>query len=175
MSSEVEIQSIQYVQELIPLFSTLLGAAIAFAASFLSVKLTKDRESKLALEARTRERIERIYRLLVSIRNDRVSDMFQYLLNQGNLPVKQAEEYPALMELEMLIMLYFPTLEESKNSLVSTIQHFSILLDDLKLKNYSGLEHGTREKDNALICTSMKVIEESIDNMKKELQSLATV
>ncbi|EOK5757368.1 hypothetical protein ACM6XL_004392, partial [Vibrio vulnificus] len=50
----------------IPLISVLCGGSIALTSTFLNAWYTKDRESTYAKEQRDRDRLERIYRLLIS-------------------------------------------------------------------------------------------------------------
>ncbi|HIF9115920.1 TPA: hypothetical protein ACX6SH_001175 [Photobacterium damselae] len=113
------------LSELIPLISTLLGAGIAFCASYFNAKLTKDRESKLAQEARERERVERIYRLLVQINNELLNDMSQCISHihyHQKFEQKVVSELPLLIELEMLVSLYFPELAGNHEKLLSAVQ-----------------------------------------------------
>lgn len=74
MSADV-VQNTNSLSIFIPVISTILGACIAFIATFLSVKLTKDKEAAHSLESRNRSRIERVYKLLVILNNNASQDM----------------------------------------------------------------------------------------------------
>ncbi|HIF9331807.1 TPA: hypothetical protein ACX6RM_004252 [Photobacterium damselae] len=157
------------LSELIPLISTLLGAGIAFCASYFNAKLIKDRESKLAQEARERERVERIYRLLVQINNELLNDMSQCISHihyHQKFEQKVVSELPPLIELEMLVSLYFPELAGNHEKLLSAVHAFTKKIMDFRFKDYSSAPKNTKQHD----CGELVVLSAKVKNCVKSMQ-----
>ncbi|HGF5121840.1 hypothetical protein P7M41_24390 [Vibrio parahaemolyticus] len=164
--------------ELIPLISTLLGAGIAFCASYFNAKLTKARESKVALETRERERIERIYRLLVQINNELLSDMSQcmnHIHYQQKFGEKVVPELPPAIELEMLVDLYFPELVGSHKKLLSAVHLFTKKMLDFRFQDYSSAAKNKKQHDCGELLVLSAKVEDCVKSFQAKLKELVKV
>ncbi|MEZ9645048.1 hypothetical protein AB4307_03220 [Vibrio sp. 10N.261.52.C2] len=171
-------ESFRYTSEVFSLFQTLLGAGIAFGAAYVSAKYTKDRESLVALSARERERIERIYYLLVLVRKDLLEDSKQCLTHincQTGHQVKSAPDFPPLLEIEMLVGLYFPALDENLNKLNSSVIDFSTNKIDFFLKNYESAPKSLRQEDSSKIVGLTMMFNAAYKEFQTKLKDLSKV
>ena len=119
--------TVNSITQWIPIVGTLLGAGIGFAASFFTTKFNKDKDERLSRESRDRDRVEKIYQLLVTINAENGTRMAMALNSIHHAkPIlqKDTENFPPLLELEMLINLYFPSMEIQRQSLITEIQSF---------------------------------------------------
>ena len=164
--------------ELIPLISTLVGASIAFCASYFNTKLTKDRESEVALETRKRARIERIYRLLVQINNELLSDMSQcmnHIHYQKKFGEKVVPELPPAIELEMLVNLYFPELAEIHERLLTAINLFTKKILEFRFQDYSSAAKNKKQHDCKELLDLSATVTDSVKNIQLKLKELVKV
>jgi hypothetical protein len=171
MSAEV-VQSTNSLSIFIPVISTILGACIAFLASFLSVKLTKDKDAAHSLESRDRSRIERVYKLLVILNNNASKDMGQCVnhIHRGTKYVdKEVEELPPLIELEMLVKLYMPNSDSSYENLVKKIQEFYVKLMEFRFKKYEGDSKKCKQEDCGVLVALHGSINKKVNEFKTEL------
>lgn len=169
------VSALPFLKEIMPLITTLTGALIAFFASFLSAKFTKDRESKLALESRDRERIEKIYRLLIEINKDEFYSMdrcIQYIHYGKKMVDKNVSDFPPLIEVEMLIRLYMPKIEEDYERLISEIHSFNMKIMDFRMKDYNGISTDIRKKDATIVAMLYQKVDENIKIMKNQIKEL---
>ncbi len=162
----------------IPVFSTIIGAGIAFAATYINAKHTKDRESTLALEQRERERVEKIYRLLVTLNNDissQMSECINHIHSQQSFNDKPVPELPPLLELEMLINLYIPTLSDSFKVLLGSVHEFGSKKMEFRFQYYASLSKDKRQKDSATILVLQSKVDKHIKAMQLQLKGLVKV
>ncbi|MDW2081375.1 hypothetical protein [Vibrio sp. 1640] len=171
-------ESFQYVSEIIGIFQTLAGAGIAFGATYFTTKYTKDRESLLALSARERERIERIYYLLVLVRKDVIEDS-QQCINHINFKtkyqVRDVRDFPPLLELEMLVELYFPVLDKYLTALKSSVENFTNKKIAFLSNSYESAPEPLKQKDSEKIVELTMKFNETHKQFQAKLKELAKV
>lgn len=111
----------------IPVIGTLSGAAIGLLASFLIAYFNKSSDERKAKSDRDRSRIEKIYEILISIKMERGKD-FGRILNwiHHAVPIASDEEsgMPPIVQLNMLINLYFPDLKPEQKKLMDAIHQY---------------------------------------------------
>lgn len=171
MSAEV-VQNTNTLSNFIPVISTILGAFIAFLASFLSVKLNKDKEAKHSLESRDRSRIERVYKLLVILNNNASQDMskcIKYIHYGIEYLDRDIEELPPLIELEMLVKLYMPKSDSIYADLVNRIQDFYVKLMEYRFKKYNGEPKKIKQADCGVLVALHSEINKKVKEFKAEL------
>lgn len=167
MTTEVNV-----VTQWIPVIGTLLGASIGFAASFFNSKFSKDKDEALSRENRDRERVEKIYRLLVTINSERGQEMSEAVNSIHNaIPIKDKDlqEFPPLLELEMLIKLYLSSLEPQRLLLVEYVQNFSVKYFEFRFKDYKKESLEKRQKDSGVLVNLSSKIDSQVKLMQKSL------
>lgn len=115
------------ISQWIPVLGTLGGALLGFFASFFTALFTKSREAKQQREERNRQRIERIYELLIVITRENRKmfvDVIKWVDWAKPIKLETYEGIPPLIELEMLVSLYFNELESQRQRLMSSVQEF---------------------------------------------------
>ncbi|MEZ9643466.1 hypothetical protein AB4289_17125 [Vibrio cyclitrophicus] len=168
----------QYIPEVFGFIQTLLGAGIAFGAAYFSAKYTKDRESALAVSARERERIERIYYLLVLVRKNSLEDSEQCLTHihsQTEYKVRQVPDFPPLLELEMLVGLYFPTLDEHLEKLNSSVAGLTKTKIDILSKSYESSSQTLKQDDSSKIVSLTMMFNAAHKQFQVKLTELSKV
>jgi len=123
----------------ISLISTVVGACIAFLAAYATARYNKQKEYEVEKDNRNRERIERIYKLLVMIKSERSNEFTQVLQHiHHGVPFseKTSAELPPIIELEMLVSLYFSSLEGKRVELIKVIQEFGAKQIEFRYKDY---------------------------------------
>ncbi|HCE2943953.1 TPA: hypothetical protein NGV81_003812 [Vibrio parahaemolyticus] len=171
-------ESFQYVSEIIGIFQTLAGAGIAFGATYFTTKYTKDRESLLALSARERERIERIYYLLVLVRKDVIEDSQQCISHinfKTKYQVRDVRDFPPLLELEMLVELYFPILDKYLTALKSSVENFTNKKIAFLSSSYGSAPDPLKQKDSGEIVELTMKFNETHKQFQAKLKELAKV
>ncbi|HCG5246566.1 TPA: hypothetical protein NJZ17_001166 [Vibrio parahaemolyticus] len=171
-------ESFQYMSEIMGIFQTLAGAGIAFGATYFSTKYTKDRESLLALSARERERIERIYYLLVLVRKDVIEDSQQCISHinfNTKYQTRDARDFPPLLELEMLVELYFPVLDEYLTALKSSVANFTNKKIDFLSNSYESASKPLKQKDSEEIVGLTMKFSKVLEQFQAKLKGLAKV
>lgn len=131
----------------IPVLGVLLGASIGFLASFLSATYTKKKDAELACDERNRNRIERIFQLLIILRSQNMEllgSAISYIKHSQDFTTQKIEKFPPIFELEMLIDLYLPSLNTFKNDYVEQLRAFNAKCFELKRMSSTN-ENNTRE------------------------------
>lgn len=160
------------VTQWIPVIGTLLGAGIGFAASFINSKFNKAKEETLDRDNRNRERVEKIYRLLVTVNSERVTEMGEALNSIHNaIPIKEKtiQGFAPLIELEMLIKLYFPSLESQRLDLMKVVQEFSAKYFEFRFKDYRNESIEKRQKDSGVLVALSSKVDDQVKTMQKNL------
>ncbi|MCQ9039845.1 MULTISPECIES: hypothetical protein [Vibrio] len=171
-------ESFQYMSEMMGVLQTLAGAGIAFGAAYFTTKYTKDRESLLALSARERERIERIYYLLVLVRKDVLEDSQQCISHinfNTKYQVRDVRDFPPLLELEMLVELYFPVLDEYLTALKSSVANFTNKKIGFLSNSYESALEPLKKKDSGEIVRLTMKFSETHKQFQAKLKELAKV
>ncbi|MBE4594727.1 hypothetical protein BOO24_20590 [Vibrio navarrensis] len=171
-------ESFQYMSEIMGVFQTLAGAGIAFGAAYFNTKYTKDRESLLALSARERERIERIYYLLVLVRKDVLEDSQQcisHIHSNTKYQVRDVRDFPPLLELEMLVDLYIPALNEHLTELRSSVANFTNKKMDFLSNSYESAPKPLKLKDSGEIVGLTMKFSKTHEQFQAKLKELAKV
>jgi hypothetical protein len=146
--------SVNTIGQWIPVVGTLLGAGIGFAASFINTNVSKAKDEKLSLENRDRDRIEKIYRLLVAINSEKAIEMSDTLNSIHHArPIKQKDlqAFPPLLELEMLINLYYPAIEVEREELMKAIHSFGEKYFEFGFKDYRNESLKIKQLDSSLL------------------------
>ncbi|EGR0063637.1 TPA: hypothetical protein I7753_22165 [Vibrio vulnificus] len=147
----------------IPLISVLCGGSIALTSTFLNAWYTKDRESTYAKEQRDRDRLERIYRLLISTTEWAVSSFRKEL--RGSQEKSDDIESKPLVELNLLVNLYHKELNQSYNKLQVAVSEYVSYLISYNLDSKVEID---REKLKVLHLNICREIE----NMKRDVAEL---
>lgn len=162
MPANIELQWISVA-------GTLLGAGIGFAGSYFATKLNRDKEAAYAKEARDRERVERIYRILVGINAEKMealADAINFIHHATPLNDKNVKEFPPLIELEML---YFPELETSRNQLQEAIHAFTKKYIEFRFPDYRKKTLEKKQKDSGVLARLSTQIDDSVTEMQQAL------
>ena len=131
------MNNFQYVIPWIPVIATLFGACFGLFASFIIAYFNKSTDNRKEKEERNRKRLERIYELAISAKNERAIEMahlFNWIHSQTNIPEDKSliPTMPPLIELEMLVKLYLPTLEKQMAAFVEKLQSFTAYSFEIK-------------------------------------------
>lgn len=167
-----EVVDISNVALWIPMVSTIVGASIAFITAFITARYNKKEDAKTALDSRQRERIERIYNLLVIVRNENIAEfakMINHIHHNKEIKIDDTSEIPPLIELEMLIKLYFPSLEAYRKELQSVIQGFHKKALEFRGKDYLNENLVMKQNDASFLLKLQTNVIENIDNMQKQV------
>jgi hypothetical protein len=157
----------------IPIVGTLLGATLGFAASAINSKFSNDRKEKTDKKQRDRGRVEKIFRLLVAINSERtqeMSDIINYIHNSIPIENKGFQDFPPLHELEMLITLYFPSLENERLELMSRVQAYGKSYLDFRMKSYVSSQKEVKKKDCGVLMTLESKTYDQISLIKESLK-----
>jgi hypothetical protein len=122
----------------IPLIGTLLGALFDLGASFFIATFNKNAQELSAKNERNRKRIERIYELLITIRMECGKNSVKFLTGfiTEPIPEKEIKEIPPLVELEMLVNLYFPERKEMHKEFLFHMHNFWKMFMESRFLNY---------------------------------------
>lgn len=99
------------ISKWIPVIGTLLGAIIAFLGFFSIAVYNQHKAEKIAKENRRRERLEVLFKSLIIV--DSQYRGFAISLSSGLFPEFEKKEIPPLLEIEMMINLYFNELKDA--------------------------------------------------------------
>ncbi|EHK9018597.1 hypothetical protein KCU41_004118 [Vibrio vulnificus] len=171
-------ESFKYMSETMAILQTLVGAGIAFGAAYFSAKYTKDRESLLALSSRERERIERIYYLLVLVRKDVVEDARQVMSHIDSNTKYQERcdlDFPPMLEIEMLVRLYYPELNEYLKELKYSEASFILKKLDFLSESYEAASKSQKQKDSAKVVELTMIFGDAHEQFQAKLKELAKV
>lgn len=172
------VQECMVLKELIPIASVALGAVIGLLATFVSSKYIKDRESNLALEVRERERVEKIYRLSVQIKqmiSDNYMQCVKHILEDEDFQDNLTHDFPPLLELKMLISLYVPSLKREYEALLSSIHNFTNEMMSCRFKNYTSESDSVKKIDVKRLFDLDHEVDKSIKEIRSQLQALVKV
>lgn len=164
--------TVNIMSQWIPIVGTLLGAGIGFVASFFNTKFNKDKEEQLSRESKDRHRVEKIYQLLVAINSEKSSEVAGALSSIHNTrPIvkKDIQAFHPLLELEMLINLYFPGLEGQRQVLMESIQAFGTKYIDYGFKDYRKESLKIKQHDSGVLVKLHLGIDSEIKKMQKLL------
>ncbi|MBH0063019.1 hypothetical protein I6E85_17960 [Pseudoalteromonas sp. NZS71] len=167
MPAEV-ISTTQYL----PIVGTMIGGFIAFIAAFATSKFNKDKDELLARENRIRARIEKIYKLLIIIDKDITSDVgkiIKFLHAKTPYKLDDVPELPPLIELEMLINMYFPDMEIIRLDLLRSIQDLTVKIMSCQIQNYHHQAYDLRKVYSDEIFELKSKVNENIESFKKNL------
>jgi hypothetical protein len=167
MTTEVNI-----ITQWIPVVGTLLGTSIGFAASFFTSRYNKVKDEVSSRENRDRERVEKIYQLLVKINSERAQEMGEAINSIHHAtPIKDKDlqGFPPLLELEMLIKLYLPSLESQRLELIVIVQTFGKKYFEFRFKDYKKESLEKRQKDSGVLVNLSLKIDDQVKLMQKNL------
>jgi hypothetical protein len=152
---------------------TLGGALLGFVAMFTTALFKQRSEHNKAEQDRTRARLERIYELLIIINQEMGTALAQALSavkNSRPMEPRERRVGPApLIELEMLISLYFSDLGNERKKLLEGVGAF-------EMKRYSILHADFRKEPSATKDSFTKLfvhlnadVRESIEDLKQSV------
>lgn len=160
------------ITQWIPVIGTLLGTGIGFAASFVNSRYSKSKDETLSRENRDRERVEKIYRLLVTVNSDRINEMSEAIKsihNATSIKEKNFQDFPPLLELEMLIKLYFSTLDPDRLVLMKHITNFGVKYLEFRFKDYQNESLEKRQIDSGILFSLNSKIDSQVKLMQASL------
>ena len=167
-----EVNTIQWV----PVIGTLGGALLGFLASFLTAFFTKSRESKEQREERDRRRIERIYELLIIVSHQNgqhLGNAINWIHNARPISHDENKGIPPLVELEMLVSLYFSELENTRQRLMEAIQRFGMFYLQIQHKDFHRKDKVHQQKIADKFSTMNEDINNRIQDFKERLSEMA--
>lgn len=154
----------------IPVIGTLSGAAIGLLASFLIAYFNKSSDERKAKSDRDRSRIEKIYELLISIKMERGKD-FGRVLNwiHHTVPIANDEvsDIPPIVELDMLINLYFPDLKTEQEKLMGAIHKYGKSSLEARQTDYRKKTLAEKQSASGTLLNMQGSIENEIKSMQE--------
>lgn len=156
----------------LPFIGTVIGAGIAFLATYANARYNKNKELEIAKANRNRGRIERIYKLLVTIGSESSHELKEALMHiRSGTPFteKTSPELPPLIELEMLVSLYFPDLEAKRIELVKVVQEFGEKYFEFRFKDYRNESLPTKQEDSGALVALHGQVRSHVEEMSKLL------
>ena len=159
----------------IPVISTLLGALFGLGASFFIAKFNKNAQELSAKNERNRKRIEKIYELLITIKMEYGKNLGEILswIHYGTpIPEKEIKEIPPLVELEMLINLYFPELKETHKEFLSHIHGFGKIFMESRFLSYKNEPLAKNNQSLKKFIISSGVIESKVAAYQKKIAEM---
>lgn len=156
----------------IPIIGTLSGAVIGLLASFIIAFFNKSTDERKAKNDRDRSRIEKIYELLITLKMERGSD-FGKILSwiHHAVPIANKEEsgIPPIVELGMLINLYFPDLKEEQEKLISAIHKYGEASLEARHTDYRKKDLNEKQKISGILFTMQGKIEKEVNSLQAQL------
>ncbi|EIZ0312233.1 hypothetical protein ACSTJP_01465 [Vibrio parahaemolyticus] len=118
--------SVEQLNIWIPVISAVLGGLLVSLSSFLTLWYSKYRDQKSDADALRRERLEKIYRLLILVRSEQLDN---YACNRTkNDEDKNSTSQKPMVELGLIINLYIKELTHSYESLQKATGDYALYL-----------------------------------------------
>jgi hypothetical protein len=158
-----------------PVLGTLGGAILGFLASFLTAIFSKSRESKEQREERDRRRIERIYELLIFIAQENVENLgsaINWIHYARPISDKTGKGIPPLVELEMLVSLYFGELESHRKNLMGAIQKFGKRYFEIRSEDFRAKDKPYKQEIAGEFVTMQSSVETQIAAFKSKVSEI---
>lgn len=155
-----------------PAATTLIGAVLGFFASAALSWLNHNKVEAKELSHRQRERLEDLYNTLVLVRKDYQGLMGAAInkIHSGTTPPDFAcDGVPPIIKAEMLVSLYFPTLDKELTAFLEARGKFG--------KQWAALlgagttswpEQKKREKTSAFLA-EFEVVDKAIESFQKSI------
>lgn len=160
----------------IPVIGTLLGATIGFVGGLFNSWLTQKSKESTEKEGRERGRVEKLYETLLEIKMY-YQGLLSEMISKVHFDTKNIAEKPSgippLVNLDMVIHLYFPSLTVAHKQFVAVKERFGEKYGENLTKSFAN------EKDEAkkTICSEymalFKELDAEISNLQQELASMA--
>ena len=167
------MESSSVVNQWIPVMGTLGGALLGFVAMFATAVFKQRSEHSKAEQDRTRARLERIYELLIVVNQEMGTSLAQALsaVNDSR-PMEPRERRvgPApLIELEMLINLYFSDLGSKRKKLLESVSAFEMKRYSILHTNFKKGSSETKDSLTKLFVHLNADVRESIEGLKRSV------
>ena len=160
----------------VPVIGTLAGASIGFLASFGTAYFIDKRKIKNETVARQRERLEELYKTLVAVKNDYNNYQFEIIKKVHHdlpfTPFEKKEELTPLVQLEMIVNLYFPELVNSHNKLEKSKNEFSKLLGKAITEDFSSYDLKQKQEFCGEVLVQYGVIDERIKSLQVKIAQI---
>lgn len=160
----------------LPVFGTLAGASIGFLASFGIAYYNHKRKADTETDSRQRERLERVYILLINIKKDYFSYSMKIISKVHNnefLTVATHDgKIAPIVELEMLIRLYFPDFKISFKEFEIEKEKYGKLLSEAITENYSNKSLEEKQKFCSKTLTFEKIVRDAVEKIQLEIPKL---
>lgn len=146
----------------IPVIGTLLGALVGLGASFFIATFNRNAQEVSAKNERNRKRVERIYELLITIRiryGKNLGEIINWIHHGVPVPETEIKEIPPLVELEMLINLYFPELKETHKEFISHIHAFGKIFMESRFLNHKNEPLPKKQSETQKFINASGIIE----------------
>jgi hypothetical protein len=156
----------------IPVIGTLSGALIGLIASSLIAYFNKFSQENSLKNERNRHRLERIYELLISIKIEKGKDLgkaISWIHYNEPISHNKIDGIPPLVELEMLVKLYFREFEPSRTTLMKSIQNFSKEFIDCSFGSHKEKPLEAKQKDSEKFINLNEKIEKDIYAFQEQI------
>lgn len=165
------------ISQLLPVVGTLLGATIGFVGGLLNSWLTQRGKESTEREGRERNRLESLYETLLEVRmsyQGMLGDMINKVHSGTQAVVKAPSGIPPLIRLDMVIHMYFPSLNEAYKQFVAVKDRFG----DAWGKNFMAASFANEPLDmKQKICSEywalFKELDNEISNLQQKLAAMA--
>lgn len=155
-----------------PVVTTIIGVLIGFFESVAMAFFNKRLNSEEAKEGRDRERLEKVYQLLLDISSEYKSSFSKVIGKvHENLPItsEQNDSKPPLIQLEMLVKLYHPYLVESHSDLVKTKDVIGVLFTKALVTGFEGKSLDYKQQFCGKYLDLIHELDQKIENMQNEI------
>jgi hypothetical protein len=161
----------------IPVIGTLGGALVGLAASSLIAYFNRSSEAKKSKDERDRSRLERMYELLIIIKMERQNELgeaINWIHNEKLIMEKEVRGIPPLIELEMLVRLYFPVLETQREKLMGAIHRHGKEFFDVRDVDYRKKEEKEKQSATSVLVELSRDIDKEVTNMQSAIAKVIT-
>ena len=159
----------------IPVIGTLSGTIVGFVASFGIAFFNRRAEESKAKSERDRVRIEKIFLLLFETKRDGGKLYFNavdWIHRAKPIVITDSDEYPPLIELEMIVHLYYPELREQREDIVKSMQNLGAKYAEAQRTDCSNMTLEEKKEYSTEFFELRAVVDKKVEKMKISLAKI---
>lgn len=160
----------------VPVISVAIGGSIALLASFGTAYFNHNRKLEIEKDTRQRDRLEKLYKVLISIERENFnlqSEVIQKVHYDKSFSVPESKgDLPSMIQLEMLVSLYFPELTDDYKKLEKARHNFGELFTKALMGELSSKTKEEKQKFCGDVIVKDRVVALQVKEMKSNIAKI---